>query len=253
MGNLERLSVVVPVYNGAKSLKALCEGIFKSASGHFESVEIILVDDGSMDESYRTMKELRNSDSRIKLIKLRKNSGQQNATFCGLQFAGGDIIATLDDDLQHPPEILGPMKAEMDKGAELVFAVPEKPAQKRYRRLGSKLTFLAFNLILGTDKPVRISSCRMFAREIKDGLEDRDSGFVYVSAELIRRTDKIAWLPLSHEERAHGESNYTLAGLVGIFAKLIIHYSDLRILRLFRRSGKLYEVESLEIEGEPGL
>jgi len=247
MEPLEKLSVVVPVYNGAKSLKILCESIFDSSTGCFGQVEIILVDDGSRDDSYRVMKELRNSDSRIKLIKLKKNSGQQNATFCGIQFADGDIIATLDDDLQHPPEILGLMKAEMDKGAELVFAVPEKPAHKRYRRLGSKLTFLAFNFILKTKKPVRISSCRMFDSRIKSGLKKSDSGFVYVSAELIKRTPKIAWIDLSHEERAHGQSNYTLASLLKIFAKLVIHYSDFRVLKIFRKRGKLYEIENLEM------
>ncbi len=248
MEPLEKLSVVVPVYNGAKSLKILCESIFDSSIGHFGQVEIILVDDGSKDDSYRVMRELRNSDSRIKLIKLKKNSGQQNATFCGMQFAGGGIIATLDDDLQHPPEILGLMKAEIDKGAELVFAVPEKPAHKRYRRLGSKLTFLAFNFILKTKKPIRISSCRMFDGGIKAELKKKDSGFVYVSAELIKRTDKIAWIALGHEERAHGQSNYTPASLLKIFAKLVIHYSDLRILKIFCKSGKLYEIESLEME-----
>ncbi len=248
MERLEKLSVVVPVYNGGKSLETLCERVFKSSRGYFGRVEIILVDDGSKDDSYRVMRELRKSDYRIKLIKLRGNSGQQNATLCGIQFAAGDIIATLDDDLQHPPEILGKMKTEIDKGAELVFAVAEKPVHKIYRRMGSKITFHAFNFILKTKKPVRISSCRMFKCGIKSELKNTDCGFVYVSAELIKRTKKIAWITLSHQERVHGQSNYTFAGLLKIFANLIIHYSDFKILKIFCTGDKPYEIESLEME-----
>ncbi|MBK5251692.1 MAG: glycosyltransferase [Peptostreptococcaceae bacterium] len=246
----EKLSVVVPVYNGSKSLKTLCKNIFHTGRKGFESVEIILVDDASVDDSYSVMRELRNSDNRIKLIKLRQNVGQQNATFCGMQYAAGDLIATLDDDLQHPPKILLSMKKEIDKGAELVFAVPNQQMQKRYRRLGSRLTYLAFNFILKRNKPVRISSCRMFAAGLKPEQLNGNTAFVYVSAELMKKTDSIAWVPFGQEERVHGQSNYTFSKLLKIFANLIIYYSEFKILRRFRKRGKLYEIERLEMEGD---
>ncbi len=246
----EKLSVVIPVYNGSKSLKTLCKNIFHTGRKYFGSVEIILVDDASVDDSYSVMMELRKSDDRIKLIKLRQNAGQQNATFCGIQYATGDLIATLDDDLQHPPKIISAMKVEIDKGAELVFAVPSRRMHKRYRRIGSRLTFLAFNLILKSEKPVQISSCRMFKASLKTGQENENTAFVYVSAELMKKTDSIAWVPFGHEERVHGQSNYTFSKLLKIFANLIIYYSDFKILRRFRKRGELYEIETLEMEGD---
>ncbi len=246
----EKLSVVVPVYNGSKSLKTLCKNIFHAGRKCFGTLEIILVDDASVDDSYRVMQELRNSDKRIKLIKLKKNAGQQNATFCGVQYATGNIIATLDDDLQHPPKILSAMKTEIDKGAELVFAVPSRRMHKRYRRIGSRLTFLVFNLIMKSEKPVRISSCRMFKSTLKAEQENENTAFIYLSAELMKKTDRVAWVTFGHEERLHGQSNYTFSKLLKIFINLIIYYSDFKILRIFCKHGNLYEIESLEMEGD---
>ena len=250
MKQKENLSVVVPVYKGSKSIKSLCKRIVDAARKDFDLLEIILVDDASPDDTYEVMKEIRKSDKRVKLIKLRQNVGQQNATFCGIQYAKASIIATLDDDLQHPPKILSSMKVEIDKGAELVFAVPSRRMHKRYRRIGSRLTFLAFNLILKRKKPVRISSCRMFREKLKDKQKNENLGFVYVSAELMKNTDKIAWVSFGHEERLHGQSNYTFSKLVKIFAKLIIYYWDLKLLKRFRKKAKLYQIDKMEMGGE---
>lgn len=247
------LTVVVPVYNGSKSLESLCAGIFETAAELFEDCEIILVDDKSTDGSYGIMKALRQGDRRIKLVKLRRNAGQQSATFCGIQFAEGDFIATFDDDLQHPPELLRRMKAEIENGAELVFAVGNRRSKEFYRRLGSRLTYLLFNRMLKRKEPVRISSCRMFTKRLRDRVEEGDKQFVYVSAELLKAADRVQWFLFDQGNRIHGQSNYTFFKLAGTFLKLLLYYSDVPWIKRFRTGGKPYEIEETDMEGRDAL
>lgn len=244
------LSVVVPVYNGEATLETLCARIQEACTEAFEGWEILLVDDESKDGSLAVIKRLRQSDRRIKLIALKKNAGQQSATYCGILNASGDLIATIDDDLQHPPELIPAMAAELDRSrAELVFAVPFKRRHPGYRRLGSLGTYFLFNRLLGKKEPVRISSCRLFTRSLRDRLPAAPEGFVYISAELLRQTDRVAWISFGHTERFAGVSNYSPGRLARLFLNLWVQYSENPLLRPFKRKGRLYEIETAELEG----
>ena len=102
--NNKTVSVVIPVFNSEKTLVELTERIKNELIKISSDYEIILVDDCSLDKSWQVLQQLHAEDSRIKIIHLQKNFGQHNATLCGLNYAKGDYIITMDDDLQHPPE-----------------------------------------------------------------------------------------------------------------------------------------------------
>ena len=117
------LSIVIPVYNGSNSLRELCESLKKTFEFNQLDYEIILVDDGSTDSSKQIMCELSAEDSRVISIILDRNYGQQNAIFCGLKYTKGELIINMDDDLQHPVQMIPQMIRKIAEGYDIVYAV----------------------------------------------------------------------------------------------------------------------------------
>ena len=117
-------SVVVPVYNSEKTLDELylrIKNVFENTVK--EKFELILVDDFSKDSSYEVMRTIQKNDSRVKIIQLSKNHGQQKAVLCGFEFTRGDYVITMDDDLQHPPEEIPKLieKMNSDENIDVVI------------------------------------------------------------------------------------------------------------------------------------
>ena len=116
------VSVVIPVYNSEKSLEELCHRIDCTLRESGYNYEIILVDDGSLDNSWAVMKSVRLRNRKAKIIRFGRNFGQSNALICGLNYASGDLIVTMDDDLQHPPEEIPRLLRQWENGLEVVSA-----------------------------------------------------------------------------------------------------------------------------------
>ncbi|KXS48343.1 MAG: family 2 glycosyl transferase, partial [Halanaerobium sp. T82-1] len=164
MGDL--ISIVVPVYNGENSLEELYSALKKTASANNFKIELIFVDDNSSDKSYNQILELHNQDSRVKGIRLAQNFGQQNAIFCGFNYAAGDYIITMDDDLQHQPQDIVGLYQKIKEGFDVVYAIPQGRKYSFYRRMGSKLTNRLFNLITSKPKNIRVSSFRIITQKM---------------------------------------------------------------------------------------
>ena len=98
------ISVVVPVFRSAPLLPALVQRLTSVLDAERRPWEIILVDDASLDDSYAVMRRLRAADSRVRIVQFARNHGQQHASLCGLNYARGEEVVTMDDDLQNPPE-----------------------------------------------------------------------------------------------------------------------------------------------------
>src|SRR6056297_2244578 len=174
------ISIVIPVYRGENSLTELYLEIKKTAALNEFDFELILVDDHSPDQSYQKILKLHNQDSRVKGIRLARNFGQQNAIFCGFNYAVGDYIITIDDDLQHRPEDISLLYQQIKKGYDVVYAIPEERAHSFYRRLGSKLTNWLFNLITPKNNEIRVSSFRIITGEMLEKIIDTDKSFIYL-------------------------------------------------------------------------
>src|SRR5262245_23849959 len=116
-GQVASISVVVPVYNGARSLDALAQRVGAALQG--VDYELVLVNDGSPDDSWSAIEELVARDPRIRGLNLMRNYGQHNATLAGIRAARNEIIVTIDDDLQHPPEEIPKVIAALDDGYDV--------------------------------------------------------------------------------------------------------------------------------------
>ncbi len=234
------ISIVVPVYNGENSLKELYTSINKTAAANKLEFELILVDDHSPDQSYQEILKLHNQDSRVKGIRLAQNFGQQNAIFCGFNYAVGDYIITMDDDLQHRPEDISLLYQKIKEGYDVVYAIPEERSYSFYRRLGSKLTNWLFNLITPKKHTTRVSSFRIVTEEMLEKIIDTDKSFIYLSAIILQEEAEIANVYTRHQQRKYGQSNYNFLKLLKLFLQLYIYYHEIPILKLFRSQKEQY-------------
>src|SRR5258708_13813231 len=137
------ISVVVPVYNSAGSLRELTERLLLVLAQAASCAEIIFVNDGSSDTSWAVITELSGANSAVRGIDLMRNYGQHNALLCGLREARYEITVTIDDDLQHPPEMLPRLLAQLATGYDVVYGTPIDDSHEVWPGLPSKMPKLA--------------------------------------------------------------------------------------------------------------
>lgn len=241
------ISVVIPVYNSRNSLEELYIKLSLVLQKLTNNYEIILVDDGSTDESYEKMKVLRQGDSKVKVIQLDGNFGQQNAIICGFHHATGDYILNLDDDLQHPPEEIAKLITKLDEGYDIVYGIPLLKQHSFYRNLGSKMTNYLFDKLLSKPVNVKISSFRVIKKSLIDELIKNNSSFVYISAIIFKHTDKVGNIYVKHNSRKHGKSNYNFKKLLKLFIKLYIYYSPSTFLKRFTSSRAQFVIKDKQL------
>ena len=124
------ISVVTPVYNGEGSVAELCRRLGEVLPQLALEHEIILVNDGSRDRSWDVISELSSRSPAVRGFNLMRNYGQHNALLCGIRAAKYDVIVTMDDDLQHPPEAIAQLLARLDEGFDVVYGTPESGAER---------------------------------------------------------------------------------------------------------------------------
>jgi len=208
------ISVVVPVYNSARSLRLLVdrlEPILKACADQFE---LVLVDDESQDDSWEVIGALRNDHSWIRGFQLMQNSGQHSALLCGIRAVRYEVVVTIDDDLQHPPEEIPKLLDELRQGADVVYGTPEHEHHDFLRVLSSRLTRLALKSAMGVDVARKVSAFRAFRTHVREGFSNYSGSFVSIDVLLTWATTRFAAIPVRHDERNFGDSQYTLRKLV---------------------------------------
>lgn len=241
------ISIVIPVYNSENSLKPLCAALSSVLENAFYQYEIILVDDGSIDKSYEIMLELHNKYNHIKIIQLKGNFGQQNAIMCGFHYTEFDYVITMDDDLQHPPQEILKLYDKILEGYDVVYGIPIKKQHSNYRNLGTRATDLLFNIICSKPKHIKVSSFRIIKRGFIHTIILNKSSFVYLSAITFKNTTKVANLYVNHNPRKYGKSNYNFFKLLKQYSKLIVYYSPLPFLKIFRSKKPQFIIKDMHL------
>ena len=208
------ISVVVPVYNSELILPELIkrlEPVLASLAGQYE---VVLVNDGSRDQSWKVVQELSRSFPWIRGINLMRNYGQHNALLCGIRAARFDIVVTMDDDLQHPPEDLPKLLAKMEEGFDVVYGTPEKEQHGLLRDIASMITKIALQSAMGAETARVVSAWRLFRTQLRDAFADYHGPFVSIDVLLTWGTTKFGSVRVSHNPRSIGNSNYNFRKLV---------------------------------------
>ena len=205
-------SVVIPVYKSSHCLPELAnrlEEVFEKLNTNYE---IIMVDDCSPDESWDVVAEIARTRPHFKGVQLLKNSGQTKATMTGIKIAGGEIIITMDDDLQHDPHLIPRLLEELNKdgGYDCVFAYFPMKKHTAYRNVAAKIIRWINAQALGVNE-IRFSSFRVMRGYIAHIVRQNQSVSATVGGLILANAAKIKYVGIPHSKRFSGKSNYTLA------------------------------------------
>lgn len=150
-GQAPTVSVVVPVHNGAASIEGLVARLLATLDGLGAAYEIVLVNDGSRDDSWPCIVGLSERHGAVRGIDLMRNYGQHNALLCGIRAARYDVVVTLDDDLQNPPEEIPRLLAALAEGRDVVYGTPRREQHGLLRDLASRITKLVLQGSIGAE------------------------------------------------------------------------------------------------------
>jgi glycosyltransferase involved in cell wall biosynthesis len=228
MSLILQYSVVVPVYNSEKTLRELCTRIATSFQKMNATFEIVLVNDNSTDGSWKVIRELKSEDTRrITGIRLRKNFGQHKALLCGFQYAQGEYVVTLDDDLQFFPEDIIILADEAKKsGADLVYGYYKSERQhSSIRKIGSAFVSFVFEKFGNTSG--QGSSYKLIHKSVIEKIKDYNHSFTFLDEILSWHTTNIAFAEVQHAPRREGKSGYSILKLVLLTINLIFGYTTI--------------------------
>lgn len=222
-------SIVIPVYGSAESLRKLHSGVSEVMKAITSDYEFIFVDDCSPDEAWSVLEDLARTDPRVTAVQLMRNVGQGAATLCGLGKAKGELIITMDDDLQHPPDEI-PKLVEALHANPRLDAVMGEPLEKRHnaiRRLGSRLVHELNSALLGKDRNIHFTSFRILRRNVVDVLLTLRTMHPALGPMINSVTKNIGNVTVRHDRRKAGKSGYTLSRIMRQLAGNLIGYSML--------------------------
>jgi glycosyltransferase involved in cell wall biosynthesis len=209
-----RISVVVPLYNEQESLEALVRGIFQACVPLGRPCEIIAVDDGSSDGSLDTLRRLRSQDPRLRVISFRRNFGKADALDAGFRAARGEIILTMDADLQDDPKEIPRLVAKLEEGWDLVSGWKRKRHDPLSKTLPSKL----FNAVVSKVSGVRLHdfNCgfKAYRRDVVEALHVYGELHRFLPAIAHMIGFKVTELDVEHHARPFGRSKYGARRLV---------------------------------------
>jgi len=216
------VSIVIPVYNEQASLPELLRRTEAACTLLHHAYEIVLVDDGSRDDSaYLLEQAASRPGSPVVAVILNRNYGQHAAIMAGFEHCKGDVVITLDADLQNPPEEIPRLVAQAELGYDVVATVRSNRQDSALRRWPSKLINLAVQRSTGVAMSDYGCMLRAYRRSIVDAMlacRERSTFIPILANSFARHTTEI---PVTHAEREHGDSKYSPMRLINLMFDLI--------------------------------
>ena len=258
--NSDSISIVVPVYNSEGILPELISRLGNVLPGLAKRFEVILVNDGSRDGSWGVVCDLEAKYTWIYGINLMRNYGQHNALLCGIRAAKYEVIVTMDDDLQHPPEEIPKLLDKLAGGYDVVYGTPKNEQHGFLRSIASRVTKVALQSAMGAEAARNVSAFRAFRTQLRDAFATYKGPFVSVDVLLTWGTTRFAANVVQHNPRPVGKSNYTFLKLVTHALNMMTGFSTLPlqlaslmgfVFTLFGFGVLVYVIGRYIIQGSP--
>lgn len=221
------LSVVVPVFNSRDSLPELCRRLIEVLPGLAVESEIILVNDGSRDDSWPVIVSLSERHPSVRGLDLMRNYGQHNALLCGLRVASGEVVVTMDDDLQHPPERIHVLLERLSESVDVVYGTPARQQHGLLRDIASLMTKWVLQGAMGAEVATKVSAWRAIRRPVVASFAGYHDSFVSIDVLLSWATNRFTWVAVEHDPRSAGRSNYSIGRLVRHALNMVTGYSSM--------------------------
>ncbi len=220
-GRMKRISVIIPLYNEKEALPELYQELVAAVEGLTDRAEFIFVDDGSHDGSFEVLEQLQQEDSRIRIIKFRRNFGKSAALSAGFRLAQGDVIVTLDADLQDQPSEIRRLLARLDEGCDLVSGWKTQRRDPITKRWPSKI----FNFITSflTGVPLHDINCglKAYRRQVIREIKVYGEMHRYIPVLASYRGFAVAEVAVKHQPRRYGRSKFGASRFLGGFFDLL--------------------------------
>jgi len=216
------LSIVIPVFNEEENIEILYREIIAAVDGKYSDFEIIFSNDGSSDGSLERLKKLHQKDKRVKIINFRKNFGQSAAISAGFAYCKGDVVVTLDGDLQNDPADIPAVVAKLDEGYDIVNGWRKK---RKDKMLTKKIPSFFGNKLVSFITRVKLHdygcTLRAFKKDVVKSLKLYGEMHRYIPAIASRIGIESVEIPVKHRERRHGKSQYGLSRTFRVILDLI--------------------------------
>ena len=220
-------SVVIPVYNSSKIVEDTVSQVREFFLAQALRFEIILINDGSNDNSWPVIACLARRYSELTSINLLKNYGQHNANLCGFIEAKGDYVITMDDDLQNPPDEIAKLIYAVQGGYDLVIGHFESKRHPLVRRVGSQFVGWLNRKVFDVNDHLVLTNFRIIHRSVVDRI-CRDRSFVpYIPGLVLKYSSSRSNVMVRHLPRAEGKSNYTYRKLLRLVATILFNHSSI--------------------------
>lgn len=225
MKNLPTCSIVIPVYNSQMTLNELIQRLKSVLDNICSEYEVILVNDGSRDGSWEEILRLNKEFPWVLGVNMMRNYGQHNAILCGVRLASHEIIITMDDDLQHPPEEIHKLLEKLAEGYDVVYGIPQKLPHTLWRNAFSKLTKRILAWVMGIPTVRDIGAFRAFRTSLRKAFGNFQSPTVILDVLLSWATTHFATVKVEENPREVGASNYNFRKLASQAMLILTGYS----------------------------
>lgn len=236
-------SVIIPVYNSENIVSTTVQKVVDCFNKVDLKYEIILVNDGSPDNSWEVIKRLAEKYKNVTSINLLKNYGQHTAVFCGLEQANGDYMITMDDDMQNPPAEIVHLINKVTEGYDTVFGKFKEKKHNKIRKIGSKIIGYLNYKIFNKPADITLTNFRIIKREVVNRMLDYKTNYPYIPGLVLLFSSKITNVEVEHKKRSIGSSNYNAVKIIKLTSRLLFNYSSYP-LRLISTIGIIISIVS---------
>lgn len=238
----KEISVIIPVYNAQTCLEKTVEQITFVLSSMQVSYEIILIDDASSDGSWNIIKQLKSSGDHFKGVRFNRNYGQHNALLCGINFASGAYIVTIDDDLEQDPKDIEVLYNQIkDQNLDLVYGIPVNIRKNIFRKI---LTIVYKKISQVENKKAGEGSAfRIFTSSLKNSLLTHDGSLFFLDEIALWYTDNIGYAKVNFQKSLKTNSGYGISSLFTLSLR-VLSLSSTMPLKIVRVLGLYISVIS---------
>jgi len=238
------LSIVIPVYNEESNLVPLMERLYPVVTGTGRPFEIIFTNDGSRDRSLEILQKMVQQYPGVRVVEFNGNFGQHMAILAAFEMSRGQIVITLDADLQNPPEEIPRLAAEIEKGFDVVGTVRQKRQDSLFRKLASRAVNITTNKMTGMKMSDYGCMLRAYHRNVIENINRCGESTTFIPALAQTFASNPTEIEVAHAERASGESKYSLYKLIRLNFDLMTGFSVVP-LQLFALFGIVTSIFSL--------
>jgi len=215
------VSVILPVFNEADNLKELLPALFRNLEAFGFSYEVIVVDDGSMDQTAEIVRQL--ARPQLRLVQLRRNAGQTAALMAGIRFSRGDILVSMDGDLQNDPADIPQLLAKLDEGYDLVSGWRKNRQDAPLRRkLPSRLANWLISAVSGVHLHDYGCTLKAYRRQALQGVNLYGEMHRFIPIYAYSNGARVTEIPVRHHARRHGVSHYNLQRIPKVLFDLLV-------------------------------